>query len=79
MVTGKHSLDVLYVGLQKTLITGNARIPTTLTLSWFTQSLKENGGILPQTIYVCFFSEFNSFFTSHSIFDAIFRDTDIIK
>jgi len=50
----------------KTLIAGNARIPTTLNLSWFTQSLKENGGILPQNIYDCFIAQFNCFFTSHS-------------
>ena len=40
----------------KTLITGNARITTTLTLSWFTPSLKKNGGILPQNTHDCFIS-----------------------
>ena len=56
----------------KTLITKNARELTTLTLSWFTQSLKENGGILPHNIHDCFVSQFNCFSPFILLFDAIF-------
>ena len=56
----------------KASVTGNAGMPATFTISRFIQSLNENGGILPQNIHDCFISQFNSFFTSHSIIRCYF-------